>query len=82
MAKKHDPSESYRVEDICFGFDRDTDERSLRMFLRRFAADEVLDVIVPRLQDEEFEKIVAYCNSILHRHLNKKEYHRLFLWER
>ena len=81
MKDKFDRSGEYRVEDICFGFDRHTDERSLRMFIQRLAADAVLDVIIPRLA-EEFEEIMRCFNGILHRCLNKKEYHQLFLCER
>ena len=81
MEEKPDHAREYSVADICFGFDRYTDERSLRMFLQRFAADAVLDIIIPRLKDEEFNEIIAYFNDILHRHLKKEEYHHLFLRE-
>jgi len=52
------------------------------MFLQRFTEDAVLDIIIPRLEDEELIEIVENLNHILHRHLNKKEYHYLFLDER
>ena len=79
MKEKRDRSKKYSAADICFGLDRYTDERSLRMFLQRFAEDAVLDVIIPRLEDEELGEIVAFVSDILHHHLNKKEYHYLFL---
>jgi len=75
-------SKKYRVENICFGMDRATDESSLRMFLQRFTEDAVLDILIPRLDDEELTEIVENLNRILHRHLNKKEYHYLFLNEK
>jgi len=52
------------------------------MFLQRFTEDAVLDILIPRLDDEELTEIVENLNRILHRHLNKKEYHYLFLNEK
>lgn len=69
------------VADICFGLNRATDEQSLRVFLEKCAEGSVLDVIVPRLSDEELAGIVSFLTGVLHRHLSKKEYHRLFLAE-
>lgn len=74
-------SEKALVADICFGLDRVTDEQSLRIFLEKCAEDAVLDVIVPRLSDDELSGIVDFLTGVLHRHLSKKEYHRLFLEE-
>jgi len=74
-------TEKMHVADICFGLDRATDERSLRVFLEKCADDSVLDIIVPRLSDNELSDIVQFLTGVLHRHLSKKEYHRLFLGE-
>lgn len=74
-------SEKPHVADICFGLNRATDELSLRVFLEKCAEDSVLDVIVPRLSDTEVAGIVSFLTGVLHRHLSKKEYHRLFLDE-
>ena len=80
--KKSRPrSEKPHVADICFGLNRATDEQSLRVFLEKCAEDSVLDVIVPRLSDNELSDIVNFLTGVLHRHLSKKEYHRLFLGE-
>ena len=73
--------EKPHVADICFGLNRATDEQSLRVFLAKCAEDSVLDVILPRLSDEELADIVSFLTGLLRRHLRKKEYHRLFLDE-
>jgi hypothetical protein len=81
MKEMQSKSEKYKPGEICFGLDRETDERSLKMFLKKMVEEAVLDTILPRLADEEFAQIVDHINAILHAHLSKEEYHRLFLEE-
>ena len=64
---------------ICFGLSRELDERSLKLFLRKFAADDLLDVLVPRLADHEIDRLVGTLTGLLRAHLGEAEYHRLFL---
>ncbi len=64
---------------ICFGLSRELDERSFKLFVQRFAADELLDVLVPRLTSAEIDQVVATLTGVLRRHLGEAEYHRLFL---
>ena len=64
---------------IVFGFDRETDEQSLLLFLHRFAAEELLEVLLPRLADDEIAATVDLLTGIMRKHLTEKEYHRLFL---
>ena len=66
---------------IVFGFDRETDEQSLLLFLQRFTERELLDVLLPRLQDNEIAATVDSLTGIMRKHLSEKEYHRLFLAE-
>ncbi|WP_417912396.1 hypothetical protein [Candidatus Electronema sp. TJ] len=72
------PSES-GFEQICFGLNRATDERSLSFFLRLFSRDELLNALPSRLADEEISGLVEYLTGLLRRHLTEKEYHELFL---
>ncbi|MEW6429494.1 MAG: cytoplasmic protein [Thermodesulfobacteriota bacterium] len=58
---------------------RETDEESLRLFLRKIADDRLLDTLIPRLREEDVQDIVAFFSGILHRYLREKEYHTLFL---
>lgn len=64
---------------ICFGFDRATDEKSLIAFLENMAAKPLLAALIPRLSDREISGVVDYLTDLMHRHLNDKEYHELFL---
>ena len=66
---------------IVFGFDRQTDERSLLMFLALFTDTALLELLLPRLQDEEILAIVDFLTRILRKHLSEKEYHAVFLSE-
>lgn len=64
---------------IAFGLDRETDERSLALFLGRFARPELLAVLIPRLNDQEIAGLLDQLTGLLKNHLREPEYHRLFL---
>jgi hypothetical protein len=66
---------------IVFGFDRKTDEQSLKLFLQRFTDKKVLEVLLPRLQDKDILGTVDFLTAVLREHLSEKEYHSLFLAE-
>lgn len=69
------------VEQICFGLNLETDQRSLALFLQLFSRKEVIEVLIPRLNEEEIHHLVDSCTTILSRHLTEQEYHRLVLGE-
>lgn len=64
---------------ICFGLDRETDERSLIVFIERFAAPALLGTLIPRLDDAELTAILDFLSRLMHKHISEAEYHRLFL---
>lgn len=64
---------------ICFGLDRATDEASLKLFLERFSAPELLGPFLPRLSDSEILALADFLTGLLRKHLTGEEYHRLFL---
>ena len=66
-------------EQICFGMNRETDERSLAAFLRLFTREELLQSLIPRLDEKEIIDLVDRLTGILHNHLEEKEYHEIFL---
>ena len=68
-------------EVMVFGFNRETDEKSLRSFLGRISDPEMLDELLPRLSSHEVSSVVDLFTGLMKRHLNEKEYHRLFLGE-
>jgi hypothetical protein len=65
--------------EICFGMDRETDERSLKTFLRIFSSQPLLDALVPRLSESEITSVLDFLSKIMHTHFSEKEYHSLFL---
>ncbi len=65
--------------DICFGLNRQTDEKSLQYFIRTFARPELLEVLVPRMTDAEISTLLDDLSSLMARHFKEKEYHALFL---
>jgi hypothetical protein len=80
-SRKKDPAAEFGAHSIVFGFDRVTDERSLELFLQRFADNKVLTVLLPRLQDKEILATVDFLTAMLHKHLSEEEYHTVFLAE-
>jgi hypothetical protein len=66
-------------QDICFGLNRDTDERSLAIFLKLFSRGEFLQTLIPRLGDDEIIQLVDQLTAVLRNHLQEDEYHELFL---
>lgn len=76
MVKKNT---SLPADAICFGLDRGTDERSLEIFLRLFSRKQLLDTLIPRLEENEIEQVVDLLSTLMRRRLQEKEYHELFL---
>ena len=66
---------------VGFGLDRETDEKSLKVYLQKFSDDTFLSTLLPRLTDEEIEEIFILISRLLKTHLEKEEYHQLFLKE-
>jgi len=64
---------------ICFGLDRTTDERSIAAFIQRFGRQDLLDVLVPKLTDQELEELRDCISSLMAKHLTEGQYHKLFL---
>ncbi|RJX31433.1 MAG: hypothetical protein C4531_07610 [Desulfurivibrio sp.] len=73
--KKINPAE------MCFGLNRETDERSLAAFLQLFAAPALLEALIPRLSEADIEATVDFLTRIMKKHLQEDEYHTLFLNE-
>jgi len=68
-----------RGNEICFGFDRAGDERSLAAVISRFARPELQAALLPRLAEDELTATLDFLTTLMRRHLSEKEYHQLFL---
>ena len=69
------------ISDICFGLNQETDKLSLALLLQKFADQDLLETLIPRLDETDIETTVDHLTALIHKHLNKNEYHTLFLNE-
>ncbi|MCI5221867.1 MAG: hypothetical protein D3924_04155 [Candidatus Electrothrix sp. AR4] len=79
MKAEEKPVQEAGFEQVCFGLSREIDEQSLAIFLRLFNREELLQTLIPRLEDDEIAQLVQQLTGVLHKHLREKEYHELFL---
>lgn len=66
---------------VGFGLDRETDEKSLKVYLQKFSDDTFLKTLLPRLNEDEIQEIFILISRLLKTHLKEEEYHDLFLKE-
>jgi len=64
---------------VGFGADRETDEKTVMVYLQKFSDDNMLKTIVPRLSDAALANIFDCISRLLKAHLSEDEYHRVFL---
>ena len=64
---------------VGFGLDRETDEKSLMVYLQKFSDDALLAALVPRLSPTEIQDLFERISLLLKKYLQEAEYHRLFL---
>jgi hypothetical protein len=64
---------------VAFGFSREIDENSLKVYLQKFSDDEFLKALIPRMRDEEINKLFEELTGLMKKHLAEDEYHSLFL---
>lgn len=67
------------MDQICFGLTRAIDEKSLIAFIEAFADRKLLQILVPRLADDEITAMLDFLSRLMKKHLTEEEYHRLFL---
>lgn len=73
--------EKMNPTEICFGLNRDGDERSLAAFLQLFSRTELLEILIPRMSESDIGVTVDFLTGMMKKHLSEQEYHRLFLGE-
>ncbi|MDR2456487.1 MAG: cytoplasmic protein [Deltaproteobacteria bacterium] len=77
---KHDFVENW-TGPLAQGFDRPTDEATLKVYLQKISDDDMLEILLPRLSDEELGEFFRLVAVTLRRHLSDAEYHERFLKE-
>ncbi len=78
QAHKHSFVEEYDGM-VAFGLSREVDEKSLMYYLQKFSDDDLLKVLVPRLSDDEINRLFEIMSDLMRNHLEDNEYHGLFL---
>lgn len=64
---------------ICFGLDEELDRSSCATYLQLLGRKELAETLASRLSSREIEELVNLTAGLMHTHLSKNEYHRLFL---
>jgi hypothetical protein len=64
---------------IGFGFNRETDERTISYYLQKFSDDALMENLLKKLSDQELKELFDIMTRLLKKHLSDAEYHRLFL---
>lgn len=64
---------------LCFGASRQQDVDTLICCLQKFSDDQVMEALVPRLSDDDRERIFNMLTEVLKEYFSEDEYHRLFL---
>lgn len=67
---------------MCFGLTEELDRQSLATFLQLSGRPEFAELFAKRLSSEEIIQFVDAFFELLKKHLNKSEYHQLFLLDR
>lgn len=81
MTQSVDSLSTKQIGEICFGLNRKTDEKSLVLFLRQFAGEDLLATLVARMSDDDIIATLDFVTGLMHKYLQEKEYHKLFLNE-
>ena len=79
MSKHHHSFVEDYEDMVAFGFSREVDEKSLMYYLQKFSDDDLLKSLVPRLSDEEINRLFEQMSHLMRKYLNDDEYHEFFL---
>jgi hypothetical protein len=64
---------------VGYGLDRETDQATLQVYLQKFSDDELMKLLLPRLDQEEMDQLFDLLSGILRKNLQEEEYHEHFL---
>jgi hypothetical protein len=67
---------------VAFGFNRETDENTLIVYLQKFSDDRLMDAIRKRLSDQDLTDLFNLISRLMQQHFSEEEYHALFLKEK
>lgn len=64
---------------VGFGFDRETNENTVMVYLQKFSDDTLMKHIIKKMSNNELEEIFTVISKVLKHRLTEAEYHDLFL---
>jgi hypothetical protein len=64
---------------VGFGYNRESDESTVKYYLQKFSDDEHASLILERMSDEDLEMIFNLLGGLLRKYLKEEEYHKYFL---
>ncbi len=64
---------------LGYGFDRQTNEDTVQVYLQKLSDDALLDILLKRMTDEDLAELFELTGGMLKKYLSEPEYHRLFL---
>jgi len=64
---------------VAFGLSREVDEKSLIYYLQKFSDDDLVKTLVPRLTDEEINRLFELMSQLMRKYFTDEEYHEYFL---
>jgi hypothetical protein len=66
---------------LGFGFDRQSNEDTVQVYLQKFSDDFLMNTILKRMSDDDLTELFDVTSKMLKKHLTEPEYHTLFLKE-
>lgn len=64
---------------VGYGLDRETNEKTVTIYMQKISDDALLATLLPRLDDEALEALFFSLSDLMKKYLSENEYHRLFL---
>ena len=64
---------------VGFGFNRETDENTVMVYLQKFSDDRFLQTIIKRMSHEDLSQLFELMSQLMKDYLSEPEYHALFL---
>jgi hypothetical protein len=64
---------------IGYGFDRQSNEDTLQIYLQKFSDDALMATVLKRMADVDLDAAFEMITNLLRKYLTDEEYHALFL---
>lgn len=66
---------------IGYGFDRKSNEDTVKFYLQKFSDDTLMEIIISRMSDDDLDELFEIISRALKKYLSEEEYHKFFLGE-